>query len=116
MHEAQVIGEFGKVRQQVRNHFPAFAPRLERPQRLDEIAVRTLKRHQTVATRQRLIVPLDQLGLIVPRIDVTERARAENHQHLLGTWFEMRLSRRVRFFRRKLRPDRVGATSALLIS
>ena len=43
-----------------------------------------LKRDQLVGARHRLVVPLDQLGLVVPGVEMAARAGAEDHQHPLG--------------------------------
>ena len=72
MNEAHLIGEFAEVRQEIARHRAAFTPRLELPERLDEVALLSLKRDQflTAGRGHRGVVEPDELGLVVERVDV----------------------------------------------
>ena len=95
MDEAKVVRQSRKVRQHVREHFAGLAARFECPVWSCKVPVLALKGDQFVAAGQRLAVALDELGLVVPCIDMAQRARRENHQNVLGFGGE---SRPPRFF------------------
>ena len=88
--EAHVIGAFGQVRQQVRKRLAALAPRPELPGAACEVAVLALERDQLLDPGHRLPVPLDQLGLVIPGVEVADRAGAEDVQHPLRPAGEVR--------------------------
>jgi hypothetical protein len=95
MDEAQVVGQLGHVWQQVRDHLAALAAGAEFPRRTRQVAVLALKCDQLAIARQRLPVPLDQLRLEVPSINVTQRPGAEDDENLLSPGREVRRPRRV---------------------
>ena len=107
VNEAHLVGQFAKLRQQVARHRAALAPRLELPERLDEVPLLSLECDQLFAAggRHRRVVPLHELRLVVERVDVRERARAEDHQHLLGLRGKVRRPRGVGMGRVDERPD-----------
>ena len=90
MNEAHVIREARDVRQQVADHLPRLTARPERPERLDQIAVLTLERDQLVGPGHRRVVPFDQLGLVIKRVDVTDCSGAKNEQHAIRPRREVR--------------------------
>ena len=61
--EAHLIGQFGQMRQQVGDHLAGLPARLEIPDRPDQVAAGSLKRHQPFGARQGRIVQLHQGGL-----------------------------------------------------
>ena len=62
---AEVVGEFADVRQKLAGHFPALTARPEWIERLLQVAVCSLEREQAIAARERRVVVLDKLGLVV---------------------------------------------------
>ena len=58
-----------------------------------------LEGDQLLLAGHRLAVALDQLGLVVPGIEVAARPGAEDHEHPLGLRREVRRARRERRFR-----------------
>ncbi len=74
MEKAQLIGQLANVRHQFADLFAALPARLEVPQRLGEVAIGPLERHQPFIARQRLAVALDQLRLVIKRVHVAQGA------------------------------------------
>ena len=79
----------------IRNHLSTLPARPEFPERLGDVSVGALKRDQLFIPRKRLAVEAKQFWLVVKRVDVTQRARAENLDHSRSTWRKMRLPRGV---------------------
>ena len=82
MKKAEVIGEFGQMRQQVRHHLAALAAWLEAPERLGDVAGWAFERHCR-NLRRLLTMQLCEHRLVVKRVDMADRARAEDDQHPL---------------------------------
>ncbi len=115
--EAHLVGQFTEVRQEVARHRAALTPRLELPERLDEVPLLPLKRDQFLATGRghRRVVEPHELGLVVERVDVRERARAEDHEHVLRLRREVRCPRGIRLGRVDRGPDRRLASEEPLL-
>ena len=109
MHKAKVIGEGSQVGQKIGSHFSGFPAGLEVPERLGDISGRTLEGNGG-KTGGFLTVVLDEFGLVVEGIDVTDRARAKDHQHLLGRAFEVSIPRGIRLVRIDVRTNGSFAT------
>ena len=103
--EAQVVGQLRQVRQQIGDHLARLPARLEFPVRLHEVAVLALKGDELVPPGHRLAVALDQLRLVIPRVQMAQRAGAKDHQHILRLGREMRRARRVGMLRRPVRTN-----------
>ena len=71
-------------------YLPVCPARPEFPGALGQVAVFALKGDQLVDPGHRLAVPLPELGLVVPGIEVADRARAKDVQDSLGFGGEMR--------------------------
>ena len=69
MDERNVVGQLREMRDHVGNHLAGLAARAELVLRPGKISGRSLERHRRTAG-QRLAVPLDQLGLVVPRFQL----------------------------------------------
>src|SRR5262249_6279904 len=61
-----------------------------------EVAVLALKRDELLHPRHRLPVALDELRLVVPRVDVTDGPGAEDEEDALRLRLEVRPARRER--------------------
>ena len=86
VNEAQVVGAFGQVRQQVRDVLAGLPPRPEFPGALGQVAVFALESDQLLDTGHRLAVALPELGLVVPGIEMADRAGAEDVQAPAWPW------------------------------
>ena len=106
MDETHLVGKAREARQHVRDHFPGLTARTELPQRSREISVLALEGDQLVIAWQRLVVAFDQLRFVIPSINVTERARTKNHEHILRLRREVRCARSVRILWRPRRAQR----------
>ena len=94
MDETQVVDALGQVRQQVGDRYLPVCPRGLNAQGLRvEVAVLPLKRDQLVDPGHRLAVALDQLGLVVPGVEMADRAGAEDLHHPLRLRREVRRGR-----------------------
>ena len=88
--EGYVIGMTGDVRQHGADLFAALAGGMEGPWGLHEVAVFALE-SDFGGTWEGGAVILFQHGFVVPQVDVRGGAWAEDLQHLLGLWWEVRL-------------------------
>ena len=88
MHERDVVREFGEIRDQVADPFAGLAVLAEAVLGPGQVARRALERHGRPA-RQRFAVPLDQLGFVVPGLELTHRAGTEDHDDVLRLSGEM---------------------------
>ena len=105
MDEAHLVSELGEMRHQVGDHLAAVAPRPERPERLGELADRALERHCGCVWRDLAVVAIER-RLVVPGVDVADRAGAEDDEQAFGLGREVRCSRCIRMRRRDRRTDR----------
>src|SRR4051812_9737625 len=80
--------------QEVGGHLAGLAARAEFPDRRDEIAVGALERDEALGAGHELAVALDELGLVVERVDVADGAGAEDDEDSLCARGEVRIARR----------------------
>ena len=84
MQVADTIRLVPHVGDHVRDHLAAAAPGSKRPQRPFQVPVLALEGDQSFVARQRLAVALDQLGLVIERIDLAEGPGTEDDDHVPG--------------------------------
>ena len=94
MHERDVVSEFREMRDHVADPLASLAALAKRVLRPCEIARRSLEGHGG-ASGQRFVVPLDQLWLVVPGLQLADRACAKDDDDVLRFAWKMRLSRRI---------------------
>ena len=94
VHEGDLVGQAGEVRDHLRHPLARPAPRLERVLRPREIARRTLERHGR-PSRERLVIPGHEFRLPVPRLELAHGPRAEDHEHVLRLGGEVRRTGRI---------------------
>ena len=94
MDEGDLVGQLGEVGNQVADPFSRCAALAERILRPREIPRRSLEGHRRT-TRKRFIIPLDQLGFVVPSLELADGSGAEDHDHVLRLRRVMRPPRRV---------------------
>ena len=94
MNESDVVGQFGQVRDEVRDHLAGLSARSERVLRAGQISGRSLERHGGSA-RHGLVVPTVELRLVVPGFELADRPGAKNHDDVLGLRGEVRWTRTV---------------------
>src|SRR5262245_56841592 len=107
MDETQIIRQPGEIWQHIGNHFARLSSRAEFPQWLDEISVLALKRDELVLAGQRLVVSFNELGLVIPRVDMAERARTKDDENVFGFRREVRRARCERMLGRPLWSERL---------
>ena len=99
MKEADVINAGPDVGNDFGNFLSAFSAGYEVPKRFLQVAIFSLKRNQPTVARQRLSMLLNQLGFVLPEIDVANRSGAKDNDHIFGSRLEMWLARSERFRR-----------------
>ena len=99
VNETHLIGQLAKLRHQLGNHFARLPARFELPWAPGEIALCPLKCFQPLCARHRQAIALDQFRLVVERVELTARARAENHENILRCRSEVRWPSRERLGR-----------------
>ena len=106
MDKADVVRHPANLRDEFRNHLAGLAARFEFPRALCEIALAALKRDQLFRSRHRLTVTLDELGLVVERVEVAAGSGTEDDNYVLRFRREVGIARRVRARRVNRWPDR----------
>jgi hypothetical protein len=110
MDEAEVVGQLANARQEVARHLAARATRAELVARASEVTVLTLEGDELIGARHRLAVAADEFGFVVERVEMAQRAGAEDHQDVLGPWCEVGSARGVRTEGIDWRADGVGGS------
>jgi hypothetical protein len=102
----EVVNPGGQVRQQVRDILARLPPRLEGPGALAQRSVLSLEGDEVFRAGHRLAVPLDQLGFVVPRVQMADGPGAEDVQDPLRPGRKLGGSRRQRSVLRTRRSRR----------
>src|SRR4051794_9529105 len=105
MDETHFVRQGSEVRKHFGNHLSGLSPRPEFPQRLSEGAIRALEGDQLFTPGEGLAVALDELGLVIPNVKMTERARTKDYEHILCAGGEMRGSWGIGALRRPIRTN-----------
>ena len=95
VHKSKIIRQLRQMRDHVAHPLPRLPPLTEGILRPCQVPGGALKRHRWTAG-QRLVVPLDQLWLVIPSLQLAHRPRAENDDHVLGLRREVRAAWRIR--------------------
>ena len=96
MDEAKVINPLGQVGQEIGDELARLSPRPERPGALVQCAVLALERDQRFRSGHRLTVPLDQLWLVIERVEMAHGAGAEDMHNVFGPGRKVGRPRRQR--------------------
>ena len=105
MDEAELVGQFGQVREQLGNVFARLPARFEFVRAFGQVALFSLEGDEFVAAGHRLAVALDQFGFVIPSINVAARAGTEEEQNPFGFGSEMGRTRAQRVVRTNDRAD-----------
>ena len=106
MNEAHFIGQLAQLRHQLGHHLAGLPARLKLPRALGEVALIALKGLQSFCAGHGLTVPFEQFRFEIKCVQMTARARAEDHEYLFRLCREMSVPRGKWFGRINLRPDR----------
>ena len=111
VEETKIIRHRCEIRQQIAHLLAGLPPRFEIPERLGHVSRRPLEGDLGNVIGL-LPVLFFQSRLVVKGVHVAHRARAVNHQHLLGRHGKMRWARGVWIVGIDRRSDRLFATEA----
>ena len=104
VHEAEVVSKSPQVGQQFGNHFAGFPAWFEIPKGLGNVPRRTLEGYRG-NSRWFLAMILNEFGLVIKSIDMTDRTGTKDNEYLFGRPFEMSIPGSVGIVGINVRPD-----------
>ena len=94
MDKGDVVGQFGEVRDEVRDHLAGLPARSERILRSGQVSGRSLERHSRSA-RHGFVIPAVELRFVVPSLQLADGPGAKDNNDIPGLRGEVRRTRTV---------------------